>query len=249
MASGDAIAGGRSPDAAHGPGSPSGPPTERARAVRSYVLRQGRMSEAQHRAVDVLYPQFGLAWTGQPLEAARIFGRSAPLVLEIGSGMGETTAAIAAAQPHTDFIAVEVHLPGVGALLKRIGEQGLANLRVIRHDAVEVLQRMIAPNSLAGIHIYFPDPWPKKRHHKRRLVQPPLVALAASRLAPGGYLHLATDWVPYAEHMLEVVSAEPLLANTAAGYAPRPAHRPQTKFETRGLKLGHEVRDLLLRRR
>lgn len=207
------------------------------------------MSEAQHRAVDTLYPVYGLAFAAAPLDAPTAFGRKAPLVLEIGSGMGETTAAIAAAHPDTDYLAVEVHLPGVGALLKRIGEQQLANLRVIRHDAVEVLDRMIAPGSLAGLHIYFPDPWPKKRHHKRRLVQPALIALAASRLAPGGYLHLATDWVPYAEHMLEVLSAEPLLANSAPGFAPRPAHRPLTKFENRGLKLGHEVRDLLFLRR
>ena len=151
--------------------------------------------------------------------------------------------------PQTDFIGVEVHEPGVGALLKRIGEAGLANVRIVQHDAVEVLQRMIAPASLAGVHVFFPDPWHKKRHHKRRLIQPPFVSLLASRVASGGYLHCATDWQPYAEQMLEVLSAEPLLENTAESYAPRPAHRPLTKFEQRGLALGHGVWDLVFRRR
>ncbi|HRH89143.1 MAG TPA: tRNA (guanosine(46)-N7)-methyltransferase TrmB, partial [Rubrivivax sp.] len=183
-----------------------------------------------------------------PLDFAALFGRSAPTVLEIGFGMGDATARIAAAQPGTDFIGIEVHEPGVGALLKRIGELGLDNLRLVQHDAVEVLQHMIAPGSLAGVHVYFPDPWHKKRHHKRRLIQPPFVALLASRLAAGGYLHVATDWQPYAEQMLEVLSAEATLANTAAGYAPRPAWRPQTKFEVRGLRLGHGVWDLLFKR-
>ena len=169
-------------------------------------------------------------------------------VLEIGFGMGGATAAIAAAQPGVDFLGVEVHEPGVGALLKRIGEMGLSNLRIVRHDAVEVLQQMIAPDSLDAVHVFFPDPWPKKRHHKRRLIQPPLVALIASRLAPGGVLHCATDWEPYAEQMLQVLSQEPLLRNTAAGYAPRPDYRPLTKFEARGLRLGHGVRDLVFTR-
>jgi tRNA (guanine-N7-)-methyltransferase len=170
-------------------------------------------------------------------------------VLEIGFGMGDATAQIAAALPGTDFIGVEVHAPGVGALLKRIGEAGLTNLRIVRHDAVEVLQQMVAPDSLAGVHLYFPDPWPKKRHHKRRLIQPAFVTLLASRLVSGGYLHCATDWEPYAEQMLQVLAAEPLLANSAAGYAPRPDWRPLTKFEQRGLRLGHGVWDLLFRRR
>ena len=178
-----------------------------------------------------------------------MFGRKAPLILEIGSGMGETSVAIAKAQPGNDYIAIEVHLPGVGSLLKSIDEEGLTNLRVIRHDAVDVLEKMVPDGLLAGLHVFFPDPWPKKRHNKRRIIQPPLVALAAKRLAPGGYIHLATDIEAYAEHMLEVLSAEPMLENTAAGYAPRPAYRPETKFESRGLRLGHGVWDLVFRRK
>ena len=219
-----------------------------SRAVRSFVLRQGRMSPAQTRAYETLLPHWGVAYQADVLDLDALFGRSAPKVLEIGSGMGETTAAIALAQPDTDFLAVEVHTPGVGALLKRIDELGLTNLRVCQHDGTEVLAHMIADGALAGIHIYFPDPWHKKRHHKRRLVQPAVIALAARKLAPGGYLHCATDWQDYAEHMLAVLAAEPLLANSAPGYAPRPAWRPQTKFEARGLRLGHGVWDLLFRR-
>jgi len=219
------------------------------RPIRSYVLRQGRMTPAQARALRELYPRYGVPFTGEPLDFAALFGRRAPVVLEIGSGMGETTAAIAAMRPEADFIAVEVHAPGVGSLLNRIAAAGLSNVRVIRHDAVEVLERMIPDESLAGIHLFFPDPWPKKRHHKRRLVQPAFAALAACKLALGGYLHAATDWTDYAEWMLQVLSAEPLLENTAARFAPRPAWRPPTKFEARGVRLGHEVRDLLFRRR
>lgn len=216
--------------------------------MKSFVLRQGRVSNAQQRAWDTLFARLGIAFANASLDARLVFGRSAPLVLEIGSGMGETTVAIASAHPDTDYIAIEVHLPGVGSLLKSIGAQDLTNLRVIRHDAVDVLEKMVADDSLAGLHIFFPDPWPKKRHHKRRLIQPALVALVARKLVPGGYVHLATDWQPYAEHMLEVLAAEPLLANTAAGYAPRPVVRPQTKFEARGLRLGHGVWDLIFRR-
>ncbi|MBS0338617.1 MAG: tRNA (guanosine(46)-N7)-methyltransferase TrmB [Proteobacteria bacterium] len=219
------------------------------RSVRSFVLRQGRVSNAQQRAWDTLFPKFGIPYTETPLDAEAVFGRSAPLILEIGSGMGETSVAIARAHPENDYIAVEVHLPGVGSLLKSIDEEGLANLRVIRHDAVDVLEKMVPDGSLAGLHVFFPDPWPKKRHNKRRIIQPPLVALAARKLAPGGYIHLATDWQAYAEHMLEVLSAEPLLENTAQDYAPRPAYRPQTKFEARGLRLGHGVWDLVFRRK
>lgn len=218
------------------------------RPVRSYVLRQGRLSPAQARALDELAPRFCLPFGRASLDYARVFGREAPVVLEIGCGMGETTAAIAAAQPATDFIGVEVHGPGVGAILKRIEQQALKNLRVIQHDAVEVVDAMIPEASLAGIHVYFPDPWPKKRHHKRRLLKQPFVHALARKLAAGGYLHAATDWEPYAEEILKTLSAEPLLVNTAEGYSPRPAWRPLTKFEARGLKLGHAVFDLVFRR-
>ena len=219
------------------------------RAVRSYVLRAGRMGSGQLRALADLGPRFVVPYAPRPLDAPALFGRQAPLVLEIGFGMGAATAQIAQALPGTDFLGVEVHPPGVGALLRLIGEQGLANVRIVQHDAVEVLAEMIAPASLAGIHVFFPDPWPKKRHHKRRLIQPGFVAALAGRLAPGGYLHCATDWEPYAEQMLEVLSAEPLLVNTAPGYAPRPDYRPLTKFEARGLGLGHGVWDLVFKRR
>ncbi|HJW11256.1 MAG TPA: tRNA (guanosine(46)-N7)-methyltransferase TrmB [Albitalea sp.] len=218
------------------------------RSIRSYVVRAGRMGPGQVRALAELGPRFVLPYAPQLLDADRAFGRSAPRVLEIGFGMGDATAAIAQALPDTDFIGVEVHTPGVGALLKHIGEKGLANVRIVQHDAVEVLEHMIAPGSLAGVHVFFPDPWHKKRHHKRRLIQSEFVRLLASRLAPGAYLHCATDWQPYAQQMLEVLSAEPLLANTAEGFAPRPAYRPLTKFENRGLKLGHGVWDLVFKR-
>jgi tRNA (guanine-N7-)-methyltransferase len=216
--------------------------------IRSFVLRQGRVSNAQQRYYDEGMPRFGIPYAAKPLDLAAIFGRSAPKFLEIGCGMGETTAAIAAAHPENDYLGIEVHTPGVGSLLKEIAVRELANLRVIQHDAVEVVRNMIPEASLAGIHIYFPDPWPKKRHHKRRLVQPAFVHELALRLAPGSYLHCATDWEEYAQQMLEVLSAEPLLANTAGGFAPRPEWRPQTKFEARGLRLGHGVWDVLFRR-
>jgi len=225
------------------------PPPERPAKVRSYVLRAGRMGPGQERALAELGPRFLLPFAPQPLDLDRIFGRAAPRVLEIGFGMGAATAQIAAAQPGTDFVGIEVHEAGVGALLRRIGEQGLQNLRIVRHDAVEVIEQMIVPGSLDGVHVFFPDPWPKKRHHKRRLIQPGFVALLATRLAPGGRLHCATDWEPYAQQMLEVLSFEPLLENTAAGFAARPGYRPLTKFAQRGLALGHGVRDLVFRRR
>ena len=214
------------------------------RGIRSYVLRQGRTTPAQQRALDGLLTTHGVAYRRELLQPQAVFGRGAPLVLEIGSGMGETTARIAAEQPGTDFIAVEVHGPGVGSLLRRIDGQALTNVRVIRHDAVEVLEHMIADSALAGIHLFFPDPWPKKRHHKRRLVQPAFAALAARKLAPGGYLHAATDWPEYAAQMAAVFDAEPLLARAVEARV-----RPPTKFEQRGVQLGHEVRDLLYRRR
>ena len=212
------------------------------------MLRVGRTSNGQRRAVDDLLPRFGIPWTESAIDMDATFGRQAAKVLEIGFGMGEGTAALAIANPHIDYLGIEVHTPGVGNLLKLAEAGALTNLRIITHDAVEVLQSMLRPLSLAGAHIFFPDPWPKARHHKRRLIQPPFVALLASRLAAGGYVHLATDWVEYADQMLGVLTAEPLLANTSDGFAPRPSTRPLTKFEERGLKLGHEVRDLVFRR-
>lgn len=220
-----------------------------ARPIRSFVLRQGRVSNAQQRHYEEGLPRWGIPYAAAPVDLNVVFGRSAPKFLEIGCGMGETTAIIAAAHAQNDYLGIEVHTPGVGSLLKEIATRELSNLRVIQHDAVEVVRDMILQASLAGIHIYFPDPWPKKRHHKRRLIQPPFVALLASRLAPGGYLHCATDWEEYAQQMLEVLSAEPLLKNTVEGFAPRPAWRPQTRFEKRGLKLGHGVWDILFTRR
>lgn len=222
---------------------------EHARTIRSYVMRAGRTTEGQARALADLGPQFVLPYENQSLDFSAAFGRQAPVVLEIGFGMGDATAKIAQTLPDTDFIGCEVHEPGVGALLKHIGEMGLSNLRLIRHDAVQVLAHMIPPGSLAGVHIFFPDPWHKKRHNKRRLIQAPLVAHLTSRLAPGGYLHCATDWEPYAQQMLEVLGAEAGLVNTAQGYADKPAYRPLTKFENRGLKLGHGVWDLVFRKK
>lgn len=221
-------------------------PTEHR--IRSFVTRAGRLSTAQARAIETLGPQFFLPYAKQPLDLVASFGRNAPTIFEIGFGMGETSAAIAAQMPDKNFIGVEVHTPGVGSLLKLIGEQRLLNLRLIQHDAVEVLTHMIAPQSLAGAHIFFPDPWHKARHNKRRLLQAPLVQLLASRIATGGVLHCATDWQEYAEQMLAVLSAEPTLENTANGYAPRPDYRPVTKFENRGLKLGHGVWDLMFQK-
>lgn len=219
------------------------------RPIRSFVLRQGRVTAAQRRALDELLPQYGIPYAPQALDLERAFGRTAPRFLEVGFGMGETTAQIAAAHPQNDYLCIEVHSPGVGSLLKHIGELGLGNIRIIQHDAVEVIERMLAPASLDGAHIFFPDPWPKKRHHKRRLIQPPFIALLASRLKAGGYVHLATDWFEYAEQMLAVLSAEPQLENTADAYSACPDWRPQTKFETRGRRLGHGVWDLVFRRR
>ncbi len=216
--------------------------------IRSFVLRQGRVSNAQRRAVDTLLPVYGVDYAPGVLDFAQVFGRQAPVILEIGFGMGETTARIAESHPGNDYLGLEVHTPGVGALLKRIAELDLANIRIVQHDAVEVIERMIAPATLAGAHIFFPDPWPKKRHHKRRLIQADFVALLASRLAPGAYLHAATDWQEYAEQILAVLCAESALANTAQGFAPRPDYRPLTKFESRGLALGHGVWDIIFRK-
>ncbi|MDP1924436.1 MAG: tRNA (guanosine(46)-N7)-methyltransferase TrmB [Thiobacillus sp.] len=216
--------------------------------IRSYVLRAGRVGPGQARALAEIGPQCMLPFQAGLLDLDAAFGRVAPRILEIGFGMGEGLVEIAAAHPENDYLGVEVHTPGVGALLKQVGERGLTNVRVIQHDAVEVLTRMLALDSLAGVHVFFPDPWHKKRHNKRRLIQPPLVRLLASRIQPGGYIHLATDWQDYAEQMLAVLTAEPLLANTVADYAPRPDTRPLTKFEQRGIRLGHGVWDLLFKR-
>jgi tRNA (guanine-N7-)-methyltransferase len=206
------------------------------------------MSNAQRRAYEQLLARYAIPYSPAVLDLAAAFGRSAPTTLEIGFGMGETTAAIARAHPEHNYLGVEVHSPGVGSLLKQIDEQGLVNLRLVQHDATDVVQHMIAPGVLDGIHIFFPDPWPKKRHHKRRLIQLAFVRLAASRLRPGGYLHLATDWQDYAAQMLEVLRAEPALVNSAEAFAPRPAYRPPTKFEQRGLRLGHGVWDIVFQR-
>lgn len=253
--------------------------------IRSFVLRAGRTTAGQQRAMDELGPQFLIPYQDKELNLQDAFdGSSRPKILEIGFGMGETTAQIAALRSQDDFLGIEVHPPGVGALLKLIGENQLTNVRLIRHDAVEVLENMIAPNALDGIHIYFADPWHKKRHHKRRLIQAELVKLLVSRLKPGAYLHLATDWHNYAEQMLLVLNAEPALINTSQeqiqietytlgdlakegdsgkefnptlehlkikqqGYVERPAYRPITKFENRGLKLGHGVWDLVYQKK
>ena len=222
-------------------------PTDRR--IRSFVTRAGRLSPAQSRALEELGPRFCIPYAREILDFDQAFGRRAPTILEIGFGMGETTAAIAAAMPQSNFIGVEVHTPGVGSLLKQIGEQGLQNLRLIQHDAFEVVSHMIAPASLTGVHVFFPDPWHKVRHNKRRLIQAPFAELLASRLAPGGYLHCATDWQDYAEQMLAVLTAEPSLQNKAAAYAPRPEYRPMTKFELRGLRLGHGVWDVVFEKR
>ena len=225
------------------------PPPGPRRPIRSFVLRQGRMSPAQQRAITTLLPHYGIAYAPAPIDFERVFGRRAPVVLEIGFGMGETTAEVARAHPAVDFVGVEVHSPGVGSLLRRVDSLGLTNVRVIQHDAVDVVATMIAPGSLAGIHVYFPDPWPKKRHHKRRLLKPPIVRALAERLAAGGYLHAATDWEEYANEILANCATEPLLVNAASGFSARPVWRPKTKFETRGMKLGHPVFDVLFTRR
>ena len=219
------------------------------RPIRSFVLRQGYMSKGQQRAYDTLMPVLGVGYQPQVADLDAVFGRAAPKVVEIGFGMGGATADIAQARPDTDYLGVEVHGPGVGSLLKLVEERQLGNVRVIQHDAVEVFTHMLAPASLDGVHVFFPDPWHKKRHNKRRLIQPPFVALLASRIKPGGYLHLATDWEDYAIQMLEVLSQEATLENTAEGYAPRPDYRSLTKFEQRGLRLGHGVWDLVFRKR
>jgi len=216
------------------------------RAVRSYVVRGGRITAAQERALVELWPVYGVDYAPVPLDLDRLYGRHAPRTLEVGFGNGEHLAARAHAEPERDFLGVEVHRPGVGHLLLAAAAQGSSNLKVICHDAVEVLERQIPAAALDEVELLFPDPWPKKRHHKRRIVQPAFVGLLASRLAFGGRLHLATDWEPYAALMLEVLDACPLLRNVApdGGFLPPPRARAATRFERRGTRLGHVVRDL-----
>lgn len=237
--------------------------------IKSFVRRAGRMSEAQHRYFDEMMPKIGIAYQPSNIDLAAVYGRNAPKILEIGCGMGETTAKIAEANPQNDYFGLEVHVPGVGALCKLAAEKGLSNLRIGNHDAVEVVRDMLPEASLDGIHIFFPDPWHKTRHKKRRLIQPPFVALLASRLKPGGYFHCATDWENYALQMLDVLGREPSLQNSVAdsapealaaaieadsadglaGFAPRPDYRPLTKFENRGIRLGHGVWDVIFKKR
>lgn len=219
------------------------------RRIRSFVLRQGRLTKGQERALQTAWPTFGIEYASQALDLNQAFGRAqSPKILEIGFGMGDATAKIAQTLPESDFLAVEVHTPGVGSLLKLMQEGEIHNLRLIQHDAVEVLQNMLAEASLDGVHIFFPDPWHKKRHHKRRLIQAEFVRLLCDKLKAGAYIHVATDWQEYAEWVLEVLQGESQLQNTSADYAEKPYYRPLTKFENRGLKLGHGVWDLVFKR-
>ena len=220
------------------------------RRIRSFVLRQGRLTKGQERALETNWPKFGVEYSQTALDLEQLFGhKDSKKILEIGFGMGDATAKIAETLQDCDFLAVEVHTPGIGSLLKQIEELALTNIRIIQHDAVEVLQHMLVDNSLDGVHIFFPDPWHKKRHHKRRLIQTDFVKLLCTKLKSGGYLHVATDWQEYAEWVLEVLNAEPQLKNIAVDYAQKPAYRPLTKFENRGLKLGHGVWDLVFIRK
>lgn len=218
------------------------------RTVRSFVTRAGRLTSSQKKALEILAPQFVLPYQKHILDWQNAFQRKAPSILEIGFGMGDATAHIAAYMPHINFLGIEVHEPGVGALLKQIHDRQLHNLRLIQYDAVEVVRNMLSPNSLDGIHIFFPDPWHKKRHHKRRLIQTDFVDLLVSRLKPNGYIHCATDWQNYAEQILEVLNAQSMLKNTANTYAARPEYRPVTKFEQRGIRLGHLIWDIIFRK-
>lgn len=217
------------------------------RRVRSFVLREGRLTDGQRQALETLWARYGLERESGVLDPRAVFGRDAPRILEIGYGMGQSLAAMAAAEPDKDFIGIEVHRPGVGALLMATRDAGLNNLRSYCDDAVDVLKLCIADGSLSRVQLYFPDPWPKKKHHKRRIVQPEWVELIHTKLAPGGVLHMATDWEDYAEHMMAVMNqAEGFVNDAGAGqFSPRPSWRPETKFERRGEKLGHGVWDLL----
>ena len=216
--------------------------------IRSFVLRQGRISNAQRRAYEDLLPKYGVPYTKGLLNFEMVYGREAPRYLEIGSGMGETTVSIARSHPQNDYLAIEVYTPGVGSLLKQIEEFKLTNLRIVQHDAVEVVNNMFPQEYLDGIHIFFPDPWPKLRHHKRRLIQPEFISLLCKYLKLGGYIHVATDWNNYADQILEVMSNELSLTNTARDFVQRPEYRPLTKFEQRGLRLGHKVWDLVFKK-
>ncbi len=218
------------------------------RGIRSFVLRQGHLTAAQQKAIDEWMPIWGLAYQESVIDLPTVFKREAPKILEIGFGMGVATAQIAQNMPHQDYIAIDVHGPGVGNLLKLIDESHIENLRVMRHDAVEVVENMISDAALDGIHVFFPDPWHKKRHNKRRLIQTPFVEKLLPKLKVGGYIHLATDWQEYAEQMLEVLSGFDCLENTGNDYVEKPAYRPETKFEARGLRLGHGVWDLVFKR-
>ncbi len=222
------------------------------RKIRSYVLREGRLTPGQERAFETLWPKFGIDFTpGQTLDLATIFGNNNPIILEIGFGNGSSLAEMASNNPEKNYLGIEVHSPGVGRLLLDVEERGLKNLRVMRHDAVEVLENGIAPGSLEGVYLFFPDPWHKKKHHKRRILKPSLVKLLAQSIKPGGVFHAATDWEHYAEQMMEVLSAAAdLFTNTAGanGFCPRPDYRPVTKFEQRGERLGHGVWDIIFRR-
>lgn len=221
--------------------------TRTPRTIRSFVRREGRLTESQRRALDELGARYCIPFQDTPCDLDRLFGRRAPRLLEIGFGAGESLLAMAAAHPENDYIGIEVHRPGVGRVLKALDEQALTNVRVISEDAVAVLTRMIPEAALDAVFLFFPDPWPKKRHHKRRLVQQDFVALVASRLKPGGMLHMATDWEDYALHMLAVMSHADGFTNAAGAgrYAERPAWRVSTRFERRGERLGHGVWDLV----
>lgn len=223
-------------------------PEFKPKPIRSFVIRAGRMTDGQRSAFDEYWPAYGLSLFDGPLDAQSVFGNNHPVALEIGFGMGDSLLAMALAEPEVNFVGIEVHPPGVGRLINTAGKDGIRNLRVYMADAKDVLEDCVADDSLARFQLYFPDPWHKKKHHKRRIVQPEFVALVARKLRPGGLLHMATDWQNYAEQMLEVLAAQPQLENTAAGYAERPEFRPTTKFETRGERLGHGVWDLLFRK-
>lgn len=220
---------------------------EEMRRIKSFVLRQGRLTKSQQKAMDDHWSTFGLEIDNGMLDFTQVFGREAPTIVEIGFGMGTSLAEMAQTNPQNNYIGIEVHKPGVGALLKLIHEKGLTNLRVFNDDAIEILAKCIPENALSGVYLFFPDPWHKSRHHKRRIVQPEFAATLAKHLKVGGHFHMATDWENYAEHMMEVMSTAPDYRNTSGAnhYTPRPDYRPLTKFEQRGHRLGHGVWDLI----